>query len=164
MHSRVSSSVKPVMEACWCFGCRMEKGLLGSRRRDKNAVIALMSPASCPLGFPLHRHRNKQDRGLRPWGAALRSAMSSSEFSSTPKTGRLYRAETDESGERSYRQGGRGGVKGHCTHSEPVPDPLTKRDVNRNTNKYRHSHKAALWRSHSKILFSISCFSFLFIK
>ncbi len=41
---------------------------------------------------------------------------------------------------------------------------LDKRDINRNTNKYRHSHKAALWRSFSKILFSISRFSFPFIK
>lgn len=37
-----------------------------------------------------------------------------------------------------------GGVKGLCTYSEPVLDPLMKRDVNRNTNKYRHRHKAAL--------------------
>ena len=112
MHSRASSSVKPVMEACWCFGCRMEKGLLGARRRDKNAVIALTSPASCPFDFPPHQHRNKRDGGLRPWGAALRSATSSSEFPSTPAlTGRLRCAETDESGGRSFGQGGRGGQR-----------------------------------------------------
>lgn len=41
---------------------------------------------------------------------------------------------------------------------------LDERDLDRNTNKYRHSHKAALWRSYSKILSSISCFSFPLVK
>lgn len=74
-----------------------------------------------------------------------------------------YCAETDESGQRSFGQGEAGGQRALHT-LRAGSGSLDERDINRNTNKYRHSHKTAPQRSHSKILFSNSCFSFPFIK
>lgn len=53
-------------------------------------------------------------------------------------------AESDGSGIRSFGQRALGKGGEGCTHSGPVPGPSILREPNRNNNKYRHSHKAAL--------------------
>lgn len=162
------------------FGClngeKKRKRPLGSEARDKNAVIALTSPPSCLYFLNsslLHHHRNKhgwRSAAVRSssvlWYEFLRVLLLLLLHSCV--TGRLtvqkQTSQVKGHPDKAEGEGGKGGVKGRCAHSEPVLDPLTKRDVNRKTNEYRHSHEAALWRSYIKILFSISCFSFLFAK
>lgn len=116
VHSRASSSLKPVMETCdvWMLN---GKRPLGSEARDKNSVIALTSPASCPY-FALHHYRNKQVGDL--WLCTLVQVPQS--FHPLLRYWSSCCAETDELGEGHSK----GGVKGHCTLSEPFLDALTK--------------------------------------
>lgn len=110
------------------------------------------------LIFCLHPHRNKQGGGL--WVRVPQSSHPPLCYWSSHFT------ETDNSGQRSFRgwSGVRGGGFQRALHIlRAGSGSLDKRDANRNTNTYRYSHKAALWRSRSKILFYLF-FSFSFSK
>ncbi|KAK5929411.1 hypothetical protein CgunFtcFv8_010642 [Champsocephalus gunnari] len=91
------------------------------------------------LPFPLHGHRNKQEicGCEEPLCALTQVPQSSLLFVLLRRHSRV-----EVKGHPNRR------VKGR-SYFEPVLDPLTKMDVNRKTNKYINSHKAALWRSFS---------------
>lgn len=156
MHSRASSSVhRGLLDVKMLSG---KEGLLGARW-DEDSVKAMTSSASCP-SRPFVLSQSPQKRtGWRCvavrsscvlWYQVLRVPLHSCVSVILPsrnKTSRRHR-----------------GLQRSLHILWARSGSLDERDVNKNTNKYRYSHKAALLRSYRKILLSISCFLFSVIK
>lgn len=145
-------------EAWWMFGCWMDKMLLGSKARQELS----RPPASCPIcTVSINTATNRVEVcGL---GAAPAALLPVPQIHPLLCYWSRHQKTNQVKGHSEVGVGSGGGLRAlHIFW--PGSGSLENRDSHGNANKYTYSHKATLRRSCNKILISISCFSFSFIK